>query len=310
MRGVGIGIGPGTQGFPPPRDLLEYARTVDELGFDHFWVNDHVSWEQPLLDPMVFLASIAAVTSRVRLATGVYLLPLRSPVATARQLASLDFISDGRTIFGIGVGGEFDADFAATGISPTNRGARTDACIRILRELFGSESVSWHDEFFDFDDITVLPHPTQDRVPIIIGGRSDAALRRAATLGDGWMPYLMSPDRIRDKVATLESFRSETDRSNTPQRIIAHVFVAFAADTDIARSHAIEYLSTQYRTDMTRAVESSVALGPPGACAEHLEQLYEAGATDVVIRPLATGAEQIDLLRSDVRATLDELNTA
>lgn len=305
MRGVGVGIGPGTQGFPPAPVLLEYARAVDNLGFDHFWVNDHISWEQPLLDPMVLLSAIAAVTSQVRLGTGVYLVALRSPVATARQLASLDFMNRGRTIFGVGVGGEFEEDFAAAGVSAKRRGARTDASIAVIRRLLSEEAVAWHDEFFDFDNVTVLPHPAQERLPIVVGGRSDAALQRAASLGDGWMPYLMSPPRVRDSVATLRSYMDQQGRTGDDLRIIAHVFVAFAARENEARDRAIKYLSEQYQTDMTRAVDSSVALGPPSACAEHLQRLYEAGATDVVIRPLATGEEQIHLLRGDVRATLE-----
>ena len=95
---LGTGFGPGTLGFPRAEEVLTFGQRADEIGFDHFWVNDHVSWTHPLFDPAVLLSAVAARTSRIELATGVYLLPLRSPTITARAFASLDYLSGGRAL--------------------------------------------------------------------------------------------------------------------------------------------------------------------------------------------------------------------
>lgn len=280
--GLGVGFGPGTLGFPSGPEVLRFADRAEELAFDHFWVNDHLSWQHPLIDPLVLLSAVAARTTTIGLATGVYLLPLRSPAATARAFAGLDYLSGGRTILGVGVGGEFDEDFAVAAVDKRRRGPRTDATISILREFWKGGAVSWHDADFDFDEARVLPTPVQSDIPIIVGGRSDAALRRAAALGDGWMPYLMSPDRVAEGVRRLRELAPGREL-----RIIAHVFVYFDRDPEVARRKAIDYLTAQYHRDMTQTVQRSVPCGPADVVAEQLGRYVEAGATDVVIRPLA-----------------------
>jgi probable F420-dependent oxidoreductase len=303
-------MGPGTSGLASAREVIRFAELADEFGFAHFWVNDHLSWPQPLLDPMVFLAHIAAVTKRIHLGTGVYLLPLRSPVAAARQIVSIDYLSGGRAIFGVGVGGEFNEDFAASGLAKSERGRRTDQSIRLIRRLFSEENVSWHDDFFNFDGVSVLPHPTRGTIPIIAGGRSSAALRRAALLCDGWMPYFMSPSRVQNGVEELARLANENDLRNDNLRVIAHVFVSFADTPELAREFAITYLSRQYGADMTRTVDASVATGPPELCAEFLRSYALAGATDIVIRPLAQGDSQVSVLKNNGPRLLELLSNS
>ena len=304
-RPIGVGFGPGTVGLASPTDVLDYGRVADQLGFSHFWVNDHLSWTEPLLDPLVLLGSIAAVTERIELGTGVYLLPLRSPVATARAFASLDYLSGGRALLGVGVGGEFAEDFAAAGVPIRGRGIRTDQALRLIRQLWHDDKeVVWSDDFYTLQGTTVLPHPLRNPLPVIVGGRSDAALRRVARLGDGWMPYLMAPERLERSLGTLDGFLGAESRSRDDVRVIAHVFICFGDAVEQARESAIQYLSRQYKADMTRAVEKSVPHGPPEACAEMLMRYFDAGATEVVIRPLVTGDAQLDTLRGPATSTM------
>lgn len=294
---LGVGFGPGTLGFPPGEVLLRFGELAEEIGFEHFWANDHLSWAHPLMDPMVLLSGVAARTTRIGLGTGVYLLPLRSPASTARAFASLDYVSGGRAILGVGVGGEFAEDFSAAGISADHRGRRADAAIQLLRRLWSGEPVDYRDEFFDFDNIQVLPRPIQRDIPIIAGGRSEAALRRAATLADGWMPYLMSPDRIRDGVERLRELSNRQDH-----RVIAHVFAYFGPDRARARQDAIDYLSAQYRRDMERTVDRCVPHGPPEAVAEDLRRFDLEGVTDIVLRPLSEPETLLRALEEDAGA--------
>ena len=294
---LGVGFGPGTLGFPPGDVLVRFGELAEELGFEHFWANDHLSWAHPLVDPMVLLSSVAARTTRIGLATGVYLLPLRSPASTARAFASLDYISGGRAILGVGVGGEFVEDFSAAGISADRRGRRADAAIQLLHRLWSGEPVDYRDEFFDFENVQVLPRPIQRDIPIIAGGRSEAALQRAATLADGWMPYLMSPDRIRDGVERLRELSGHRNH-----RVIAHVFAYFGPDRARARQDAIDYLSAQYQRDMARTVDRCVPYGPAEAVADDLRTFDLTGVTDIVLRPLSEPKNLLRALEDDAGA--------
>lgn len=299
MKGVrlGVGFGPGTLGFPPGHELMRYGEISEEVGFDHFWANDHLSWLHPLVDPLALLSSIAARTSTIGLATGVYLLPLRAPAAVARSFASLDYISGGRVILGVGVGGEFPEDFSAAGVSSARRGARADVMIDLLHRFWAGEPVTHKDEFFDIQDVLVLPRPVQRDIPIIVGGRSEAALKRAATIADGWMPYLMSPERVRDGVVRLRELSGRQDH-----RVVAHVFAFFGDDRVKARTDAIEYLSSQYRRDMESTVDRCVPYGSPEVIAEDLKKFALAGATDVVLRPLGEPRRLLESLEHEAGA--------
>lgn len=294
---LGVGFGPGTLGFPPGEELMRFGQLAEEVGFAHFWANDHLSWPHPLVDPLVLLAAVAARTTTIGLATGVYLLPLRAPAAVARSFASLDYISGGRAILGVGVGGEFAADFSAAGVPASRRGVRADAMIGLLRRFWSGEVVDHHDEFFDLDGVQVLPRPVQREISIIAGGRSEAALRRAATVADGWMPYLMSPERVREGVGRLQEISGRSDH-----RVIAHVFAFFGDDRAKARVQAIDYLSSQYQRDMERTVDRCVPYGPPEAIAEDLKRFAETGATDVVLRPLAEPGRLLQSLEHEAGA--------
>lgn len=297
---LGIGFGPGTLGFPSASEALRFGVLAEEVGFDHYWVNDHVSWIHPLLDPVVLLSSIAARTSRIGLATGVYLLPLRSPVATARAFASLDYLSEGRVMLGVGIGGEFEQDFQAAGVPISERAGRTDASIRLLRRLWTGEPTSLHDRYFDFDDAQVLPRPVNGNIPLIVGGRSDAALTRAAVIGDGWMPYLMNPERVGRGIERMRSIAPDRQL-----RVVAHVFACFGPDVTSAREKAITYLSTQYHRDMTSAVDKCVPCGPPEAVAEQLAGYALDGVTDVVLRPVSEPEGMLTSLEEDSGRVLE-----
>ena len=272
---------------------MTFGQRADEIGFDHFWVNDHVSWTHPLFDPAVLLSAVAARTSRIELATGVYLLPLRSPTITARAFASLDYLSGGRALLGVGIGGEFDADFAAAGIPIGERAGRTDATVQVLKELWRGEPTSLHDNYFDFDDVQVLPRPVSGTVPIIIGGRSDAALKRAARLADGWMPYLMSPDRVQSGIRRLRELAPSRQL-----RVVAHVFACFGSDVASAEERATAYLSAQYHRDMSGTVSKCVPCGPVEVIAERLRDYALDGVTDVVLRPLHEPGDLVSSLEN------------
>src|SRR5689334_11528585 len=175
---------------------------IDAL--DSLWVGGHVASRNPSPEAMVQLARLAALTERVTVGTAILLLPLYPPALVAKQVADLDRVTGGRVVLGIGVGGEYPAEFRACGVPIAERGRRTDEAIPLLRRLWTAEEVSHPGPFHPMEDVRIQPAPVQPGgPPIVVAGRQPVAMRRAATLGDGWMPYLYSARRFGESVRTV-----------------------------------------------------------------------------------------------------------
>jgi probable F420-dependent oxidoreductase len=187
-----------------PTEIAESAQILDD-SFDGAWTGDHLILGCGIVDPIVTLSSLALVTKRVRLCTGILHLPIRPPVQTAKALSSLDFLSGGRLTVGVGVGGEMTAEFEATGTPVAERGARSDEAITAMRALFSATPATFDGRFASFHDVLFQPSCVQaGGPPIWVGGRTDRALRRAATLGDGWLGLFVTPEGFKRRRDQLE----------------------------------------------------------------------------------------------------------
>ncbi len=194
-----------------PEVLARRARRAEEAGFESLWVGDHVALpvdapdahDEPRLELVVCLAHLAAVTERVRLASGVAILPQRQPVLLAKQLTSIDVLSGGRLIVGVGVG-YVEAELSALGASVADRGPRTDEHLAAMVALWDEPTPTFTGDFVSFSGVVERPRPVQrPHPPIVCGGHAPAALRRAATAGDGWYGWELGPDEVAATVATL-----------------------------------------------------------------------------------------------------------
>src|SRR3989338_1597807 len=181
---------------PDPREQMALAERVEAVGFDSVWCGDHIVFNIPLYESLTLLSFYAAHTRRIRVGTCVYLLALRNPTVVAKITATLDALSGGRLIFGVGVGGEIPKEFEACGIHHTERGARVNEGIEVLRTLWTQAPASFSGRFVKFEGVSIDPKPAQPGgPPIWIGGRSDAALQRAGRLGDGWGSFVVPAER-------------------------------------------------------------------------------------------------------------------
>jgi probable F420-dependent oxidoreductase len=293
------GSGPLVGGAPSPEHFARVARAAEEAGFDSLWAGDHISFHEPLLDQTVALSLFAAVTERIALGAGVVILPLRSPALVARAFASLDYLSGGRTILGVGVGGEHPKDFEAVGVPVRERGARTDEAMLALRELFSAEEASFAGRFYAFGGVSINPRPVQPGgPPIWVGGRSEAAIRRAARLGDGWIPIWASPDRYARGLAQL--WDEANGREVTPAVVLPSLVGGTVEETRA-------YLSRRYGTEFSsHAIERYCLTGTPFACAERVAEYVEAGARHVVFHPAVEPAgllAQIELAAEVARGS-------
>jgi probable F420-dependent oxidoreductase len=196
-----------------PEAQFALARRVEELGFDSVWTGDHVSFHNPIYESLTLLAAYAGITRRIKLGSAVYLLALRHPTVAAKITGTLDTLSGGRLIFGVGVGGENPKEFEVCGVPHKERGARVTEAIDAVRALWRDTPASFSGRFTQFDKVSIDPKPVQQPgPPIWIGGRSDAALLRAARQGDGWMAYVVHADRYAQSTAKI---REEADRAGS-----------------------------------------------------------------------------------------------
>ena len=211
--GYGYGMQPGEA--PSHTEFLGFAGKVEQAGFDSFWLDDHIAFRGNFLESLAALAAAAARTERITLGSLVYLLPLRRPAIAAKAAATVDYLSGGgRFIFGVGVGGEEAREFEVCGVARGERGARTDEAIEVLRKLWSGEAVSHEGRFFRFTDARQSPAPlSPGGPPIWVGGRSEAAQRRAALLADGYAPYLFSPARYEKALACVRRLAAEAGRA-------------------------------------------------------------------------------------------------
>ncbi|MEO8697567.1 MAG: TIGR03619 family F420-dependent LLM class oxidoreductase [Acidimicrobiales bacterium] len=229
-----------------PRHYPAIAQVAEASGFESIWMPEHLvlpaempptypysetgfsvmSPDTPMYDPWVVLASVASVTTTIRLATNIYVLTLRHPFMTARSVVTLDRISNGRVTLGAGVGW-LEEEFTYTGLSFADRGRRMDEMVPLLRRLWTEDVIEHHGEFFDFGPVKFQPKSLQKPcIPIELGGHSAPALRRAGRLGDGWVEVGSKTfDTFQQRYDTVMQARRDAGRTDEPFEVTSHLGV-------------------------------------------------------------------------------------
>ena len=206
-----------------PAPIAAAARDAEAAGFESLWAGEHIvlpdpqappspmAPQAPALDAIVALTWAAAVTRTVRLATGVIILPQRNPVVLAKELASLDVLSEGRSVFGVGVG-YLEPEFATIGANFRDRGAAADEHLDVMEHLWYDEHPEHHGTRFDFRGIDAHPRPVQSPIPIVVGGRTAPAFRRAVRRGNGWFGFRLDPEQLAVCLRGIQAAEAEVER--------------------------------------------------------------------------------------------------
>jgi len=289
--------------------VRETAQRVENAGFDSIWVGDHVSFHVPIFDSLTLLSFMAGATERISLGTSVYLMPLRHPTTVAKQVSTLDQLSAGRMLFGIGVGGEFPPEFEACGVPVKERGSRTDEGIDIVRRLWTEDGVEHHGRHFDFGPVTLAPKPVQSGgPPIIVGGRKEPSMRRAGRLGDGYISHMCSAETYRSNLEQIGAFAHEAGREDIPFQTAAFLFTILDSDYGAALDRAAKLLQTIYNVPFKEAAEKYCLLGRPEDCMKQLQRFVDAGCRHFVLTPLMDAGQFLDQVEAEVLPGVRELS--
>jgi len=232
-----------------PDSLAAAALAAEQSGFESLWAGEHVvlpdpqvppspmAPQDPALDPFIGLTFAAAVTSTIRLATGIVIVPQRNPVVLAKQVASLDVLSRGRFTLGIGVG-YLEPEFRAVGADFEQRGAVTDEYMEAMQALWYAEQPEHHGRFVEFAGVDAHPRPVQQPIPIVVGGQSPAAYRRAVSRGHGWYGFGMRPEVAAASLDGLRTAAGQVERPATLGELEITITPRGRLTAEVARSFA------------------------------------------------------------------------
>src|SRR6187200_2392091 len=288
MGEVRVGLFPAAldQHEGPPELRPATLRRIAEAGVDHLCVGDHVSFFVGAgSDGLITATSLLAAQAELPVYVGLYLLPLRHPVLVARQLATIAELAPGRLTLGVGIGGEDRHEVEICGVDPRTRGRRMDECLAVGRALLSGEPVTFHGAFVDLDDALILPAPDPP-VRLVVGGRSAAAVARAARLGDGWLGIWVSPARFAGAVAEIEEQALAAGRADVRFEHALNVWCGFGPTAGRARAALADAMEAFYHIPFD-AFERYSPAGSPEAVAAFLAPYAQAGCRCFNLIPCA-----------------------
>lgn len=291
----------------PLIDPGEFAARVEELKFSSVWVTEGLANQKAALDPMVTMAAFAARTKTITIGSCVIIAPLRTPALLAKTAASLDILSKGRLILGIGVGGSSlsnSADFAACGIDPAERGARCDEMLELIKAFWSGEPVRYDGRYYQVDGVRINPTPVQQPYPPLwAGGEADGVLRRTARQCTGFVPMGKGPQHYQQLWDRVRTYADEygTDWS-TIQRAV-HLYYCSGPDQASAHAQVERTLSDRYGFEVSLPDDGSFLAGTPSDCLQTIERYRLAGVEHFVVntaRPIEEVTQDIEQFATNI----------
>src|SRR3954470_838549 len=280
------------------------ARAAEGAGYDGVATGEHLFFHGPVANGFVALAAAAGATSRIRLLSSLTVLPLYPAALAAKLATTLDQVSGGRFDMGVGVGGEYPPEFEAAGVDVTERGARTDESLTLMRSLWQGEAVDFDGRFTRVPGLTLSPGPAQPGgPPIWLGGRRPAAIRRAGRFADVWMPYMYTPEQLASSLAEVRAAAEAAGRD--PAGVGGAVFCWGGVGGGAAgsRREVIDGVSAVYQQDFTRLADRYLLHGDPERVVARVREYADAGAGALIFCPVGQGVrrrEIVDLFTSAV----------
>ncbi len=285
---------------PDPQELIAFAERVEELGYESLWVWDHILLGVdpcfPILDSLTLLSAVAARTAKIKLGTGVLVLPMRNPVVLAKQIASIDQISNGRLMLGLAAGW-YKREFDAVGVDFHQRGKIMDQNLDILNALLTDDRVTGEFGPYNLRQARMYPKPVQQpRPPLLIGGYVDRVLKRAGVKGDGWLTYFYTPDAFTADWAKVCNF-AEAAGKDPATLISCNQLPIVVGPRDKVEGPMNEWLATEWDfASWSRSTPDSAIMGTAEECVEQLQAHVETGIDRIIFVPYRYEMEQVEAI--------------
>lgn len=296
---------------PDARKLIDYGVRMEEIGFESLWVWDHillgVDPSFPIIDSLSLLTGVAARTSKIKLGTGVLVLPLRNPVVLAKQLSSMDHISQGRLVLGL-ASGWYKHEFNAVGIDFHKRGKIMEQNLEILTRLWTEDMVTGSYPPHELKRAVMFPHPYQKpHPPILIGGYVDAVLKRAALRGDGWLTYFYTAKDFADDWGKVRRFAEEGGRD--PDTLTsANQIPIMVGEPEKAAPEMLEWLNTEWDfASWSKSSRESAIVGTVDECIEQVQAHIDTGVDRIIFVPYRYRDDQVDMIAEEILPKLSTL---
>ncbi|MEC9153885.1 MAG: LLM class flavin-dependent oxidoreductase [Pseudomonadota bacterium] len=265
-------------------NIAKLAKQIEDLGYDFLGCGEHVSFHGETANGLVSLSVAAGATERIRLMSAITLVPLYPAALLAKMGAALDVASNGRFTLGVGVGGEFPNEFEACGVPVKQRGSRTDDALEVITRTWTQTDVTYEGRYTTLKNFSLKPLPIQKpHPPIWVSGRTDAAMKRAAKYGDGWLPYMYTPEHLANSIEKIKAFGEEVGTDLSDFTFALYIFSAVHEDRETAVKYAAERLSKQYAQDFSQLVHKYALAGDPDTCKARLQEYIDAGASAVFV---------------------------
>ncbi len=289
---------------PDAQALIDYGVRMEELGFESLWVWDHillgVEPHFPIIDSLTLLTAVAARTRTIKLGTGILVLPLRNPVVLAKQLSSIDQVSQGRLVLGV-ASGWYKREFDAVGIAFERRGRIMDQNLDILMRLWLEDMVNGEYPPHNLRNAVMFPKPVQrPRPQILIGGYVDRVLKRAAVAGDGWLTYFYTPQSFKSAWAKIRDFAEAAGKDPDALLGVNQLPIAVGPRARV-EGPMNEWLRTEWDfSSWSESTPESAIMGTAEECAEQLQAHIETGLDRIIFVPYRYEREQVEAIAREI----------
>lgn len=286
---IGIGLGISRFPFDSAKDYWRWVDTCEEGGVDSIWQTDRLVSKEAMLECMATMAALAGHTEKIRFGMNVASIALRDPLLTAKQCATIDFLSDGRMLPAFGLGSAFSQDYVATGTPTRRRGKKADEALELVARLWAEDEVTFNGEFFQYEKAIISPKPANPRIPLWIGGSSDVAMKRTAKYGTGWLGGIDTPEQAKVVVDGIKSALVETGRTIDEDHYGASFLFRFGNPDD----EAVAVTSKGLAARMSQPPDRYLVAGDADAMVRRINEFLEAGCQKFVMLPMANGTKDV-----------------
>lgn len=290
---------------PEIHEVISYARRAEQLGFSSLWAWDHIllGWKKPFpfLESLSVLSALAVTTERVRLGTGVLVLPLRNPVVLAKVTATIDRMSGGRLVLGV-ASGWYEREFESVGVPFSDRGRVFVRNAEILKRFWSEDRVDGSEDGMVFRGAVMLPRPAQKpRPPLLYGGYVDKVLRRVATMSDGWLTYFYTPESFARAWEKILHYAEESGRDPSALDNVAQLPICVDDSYEKANERVGTFIQRYFDVaPWSESTADSAIRGTPEQCAEQIARHLEVGARHLVFIPCSYAPEQVDAIAETI----------